>query len=467
MGSKWLERDFEPETAAKNKSGGYRLLILDGHNSHTTYRFCKFAEEHKIIVVCLPPHTTHRLQPLDVGIFGPLNSTWRAEVNRLSQEWQPIRKANLLLHYAKAREKAFTERTICSAFRKTGICPLNRNAIEEDAFAPALNTTTQAAQPIPAALPDLLVPVSEGSTESPTPSTSVLSSSVQSTSSSSRTSTSSTRSHPQNSDPEIQYVIKNMPRELSARATREDYAAQNAELRYLVDRCRFQMERDYAVKKLMDKENERLRKQLFEKSKKHSKKLTSGQARHMTAEENMVILAKEDWAAAMKEVFREPVFKARKAAYEDYCRAAMAEEKAREKEVERVRKDVERHRKEVEKRKVQEDKKRERERQKAMRDAAKLAKTAEAAAAKAAKQRLAASRKRVPRCRKQSPEVEDEVDSGLDSEEAENDVIEEVPVVAMRPRPRPRPRQIAQPTAAIPPPTPLRRSGRHRQLPIR
>lgn len=37
LGSAWLEHDFEPVTAARNKSGGYQLLILDGHNSHTTY----------------------------------------------------------------------------------------------------------------------------------------------------------------------------------------------------------------------------------------------------------------------------------------------------------------------------------------------------------------------------------------------------------------------------------------------
>ncbi|KZP14232.1 CENP-B protein, partial [Athelia psychrophila] len=96
LGSAWLERDFEPFTAAKNKSQGYRLLILDGHNSHTTYRFCSFADRHKIIVLCLPSHTTHRLQPCDVGVFGPLNSTWKSEVNAASMEWISIRKHNLL-----------------------------------------------------------------------------------------------------------------------------------------------------------------------------------------------------------------------------------------------------------------------------------------------------------------------------------------------------------------------------------
>ena len=82
LGSKWLERDFEPATAARNPSGGYRLLILDGHNSHCTYAFCTFAEKHNIIVVCLPSHTTHILQPCDVGVFGPLSKLWKSQVNK-------------------------------------------------------------------------------------------------------------------------------------------------------------------------------------------------------------------------------------------------------------------------------------------------------------------------------------------------------------------------------------------------
>src|SRR6266699_4727613 len=87
LGAKWLERDFEPMSAARNKTRGYRLLILDGHNSHCTYRFCKFAKEHNIIIICLPSHTTHVLQPCDVGVFGPLASSWKAQVNQAARQY--------------------------------------------------------------------------------------------------------------------------------------------------------------------------------------------------------------------------------------------------------------------------------------------------------------------------------------------------------------------------------------------
>jgi hypothetical protein len=61
LGSRWLENDFDPATREK-AAGRYRLLILDGHNSHCTFKFCKYAADNNIIVLCLPPHTTHALQ---------------------------------------------------------------------------------------------------------------------------------------------------------------------------------------------------------------------------------------------------------------------------------------------------------------------------------------------------------------------------------------------------------------------
>jgi hypothetical protein len=152
-GWKWLKHNFNPQTQARNKSGGYRLLILDGHNSHCTFEFCQYAERNKIIILCLPPHTTHKLQPCDVGVFGPLASSWKAEVNTAAGKYVTIRKNNLLKHYAAARSRAFKPTTVAAAFRKTGIWPINPNALPDIAYAPALNTTTQSALPIAAVVP--------------------------------------------------------------------------------------------------------------------------------------------------------------------------------------------------------------------------------------------------------------------------------------------------------------------------
>ena len=166
LGSAWLEQDFDPATAARNVSGRHCLLILDGHNSHCTYQFCKFAESRNLIVICLPSHTTHALQPCDVAVFGPLLSAWKSIVNRLSSMKTPINKFNFIQYYGEACKSALKEGTIQAAFRKTGIWPLDRNTIPDIAFAPALNMTTQAAQPLSTPLPSLLLELpirSEGS----------------------------------------------------------------------------------------------------------------------------------------------------------------------------------------------------------------------------------------------------------------------------------------------------------------
>jgi hypothetical protein len=83
MGYLWLSKDYEAQTAAKAAQlGKPRLLILDGHNSHCSFEFLEYADAHNIVILCLPSHTTHRLQPCDVGVFGPLNSTWKKQVNK-------------------------------------------------------------------------------------------------------------------------------------------------------------------------------------------------------------------------------------------------------------------------------------------------------------------------------------------------------------------------------------------------
>lgn len=56
-------------------------LVVDGHISHKGIESLTFAKEHGIIMVCLPPHCTHRMQPLDVSFYGPLKTYFNQEVS--------------------------------------------------------------------------------------------------------------------------------------------------------------------------------------------------------------------------------------------------------------------------------------------------------------------------------------------------------------------------------------------------
>ena len=85
LGLDWLELNFEPHSRPSEGAEEYRLLIFDGHESHITWEFIKFALSHRIICLCLPPHSTHLVQPLDVVIF----SSYAAEYSKVGLNYSP------------------------------------------------------------------------------------------------------------------------------------------------------------------------------------------------------------------------------------------------------------------------------------------------------------------------------------------------------------------------------------------
>jgi hypothetical protein len=115
LGATWLQNDFGPATWEK-AAGQYCLLILDGHNSHCMFTLCKYATNNKIIIICLLSHTTHALQPCNVGAFRPLTQSWKQVVTLASQSLIAIQKDNLLTYYHSAHMEAVKPLTIQSAF---------------------------------------------------------------------------------------------------------------------------------------------------------------------------------------------------------------------------------------------------------------------------------------------------------------------------------------------------------------
>ncbi|KAI6877959.1 hypothetical protein KC360_g8943 [Hortaea werneckii] len=54
---------------------------MDGHSSHVTANVIAFCMENAIDLLILPPHTSHILQPLDVGVFAPLKRALASETD--------------------------------------------------------------------------------------------------------------------------------------------------------------------------------------------------------------------------------------------------------------------------------------------------------------------------------------------------------------------------------------------------
>lgn len=97
-------------------------------------------------MVSLPPHTSHRLQPLDISFFGPLKNAYSRHCNifmknKLKSDGREFK----LTHYDIAEvfnlaycDTANIEKAI-SGFRSAGIFPLHPGKFSEDDFSPAEN----------------------------------------------------------------------------------------------------------------------------------------------------------------------------------------------------------------------------------------------------------------------------------------------------------------------------------------
>ena len=75
LGYKWLVEVFDKYT--KNRVvDKYRLLLLDDYKSHFTSEFDQFYKDNSIICLCYPPHSTDRLQPLNISCFSLLKNMY-------------------------------------------------------------------------------------------------------------------------------------------------------------------------------------------------------------------------------------------------------------------------------------------------------------------------------------------------------------------------------------------------------
>ncbi|OCK91028.1 DDE-domain-containing protein [Cenococcum geophilum 1.58] len=103
---------------------------IRSYRMHLTWQFIQYALSRKIVLVALPPHSTHKLQPLDVGCFGPLQHYYGVEVDNFCRYGHiGVNKEYFMKLYPTARAMAFTRETICEAWKATGLLPYNPTAV--------------------------------------------------------------------------------------------------------------------------------------------------------------------------------------------------------------------------------------------------------------------------------------------------------------------------------------------------
>ena len=107
--------------------------------------FFDLMKEHQIYVLAIPPHTSHIVQALDSTPFANFKRYWQAAL----LEWNNAHKGAILdkpsffQAFWPAFKHSMTVAAIQSGFRKTGIYPVNFEAIDKAKFTPAQVTDSK------------------------------------------------------------------------------------------------------------------------------------------------------------------------------------------------------------------------------------------------------------------------------------------------------------------------------------
>ena len=112
------------------------LLIFDNHASHFSIQALNMAKESGVVILTIPPHSSNKMQPLDVSCYAPFKAYYSDAVD----SWNKQNPGRVFSIYEVAtcvgiaHEKAMTPATIKNGFRKCGIYPFDRNVFTEADF---------------------------------------------------------------------------------------------------------------------------------------------------------------------------------------------------------------------------------------------------------------------------------------------------------------------------------------------
>jgi hypothetical protein len=112
---------FEKHTKDR-KTGVHRLLVLDGHESHVSGDFELYCKEYNIIILRMPAHSSHILQPLDVACFGPFKRVYGKMVEKMMRRsLTHIAKENFLPLFKDTFFEVFIHKNIQAGFWGAGL----------------------------------------------------------------------------------------------------------------------------------------------------------------------------------------------------------------------------------------------------------------------------------------------------------------------------------------------------------
>ncbi|XP_065664687.1 uncharacterized protein LOC136086321 [Hydra vulgaris] len=135
----WITHFVDVTHASKTNE---QLIVLDGHHSHKTLEAINFCRDNGIHLITLPPHCTHKMQPLDRTFFKPLKVGYNTAASNwvLSHQGRRTSFIDMAGIFATAYNFTANIDKAINDFRCSGLYPTNDLIFNDEAFEAALLT---------------------------------------------------------------------------------------------------------------------------------------------------------------------------------------------------------------------------------------------------------------------------------------------------------------------------------------
>lgn len=121
---------FAASKMTRKSNPVHRLLLMDGFSAHENPEFIWYCFKFDIIPHELPSHTSHLMQPLDVGVYQHLKHKQRhALTDFISAGGLQMTRFEFLGQWDRLYKAAFMACHIYAGFEKAGIWPVNKDLI--------------------------------------------------------------------------------------------------------------------------------------------------------------------------------------------------------------------------------------------------------------------------------------------------------------------------------------------------
>lgn len=110
---------------------------MDSHTTRTkNIDALNYAKRYGVVMISIPAHTSHKLQPLDVAFFKPLSSYYIDEMEKWLRHnpGRCVIQFQVSMLFGKAYARSASISPAINGFMKTGIYPLDKNVFSEHEF---------------------------------------------------------------------------------------------------------------------------------------------------------------------------------------------------------------------------------------------------------------------------------------------------------------------------------------------